>query len=236
MKKILAVALACTVSAFAAWDKFPVIEDGKGEAKIEFSKNRQGYDGDEEVDFKVRYSPLANLELLSQWDGFGGNYVIGARYQIIPVLSAGLDIGVPITEPAISLTPNLQFSMPLSDALSLGSNVEFTIPLENSETETTDYMNLVAGVEVDFKIGQSTIWVGFDFETGLGEQEPFKGAPQKVKASDADKGTKLSPAIGYIAEVGNLSLGTSVAWEFGEKSVGKDTFNTIVGLDASVKF
>jgi hypothetical protein len=121
--------------------------------------------------------------------------------------------------------------MPLSDALSLGSNVEFTIPLENSETEETDYMNLIAGIEVDFKIGQSTIWVGFDFETGLGEQ----GDP-KVKASDADRGTKLSPAIGYIAEVGNLSLGTSVAFEFGEKSVGKDTFNTIVGLDASVKF
>jgi hypothetical protein len=227
MKKILAVALACTVSAFAAWDKFPVIEDGKGEAKIEYSVSRQGQNNrDESHGLKIRYSPMANLEVMTEGAG-----LYGARYQIIPVLSAGVDVFFPIYRNMWAFRPNAQFAMDINDMISLGSNVDFTIFTEEKYSKTTEYMNLSAGAEVDFKIGQSTIWVGFDFETGLGEQ----GDP-KVKASDAGKGTKLSPSLGYIATIGNLAIGTSLAWEFGEKSIGKDTMNSIVGLDASVKF
>jgi hypothetical protein len=228
MKKVLVAALLCTVSVFAAWDKFPVIEDGKGEAKFEFYKSRQAYDPGMGFDFKIRYSPLAKLELMSVWD-IESNYVLGARYQVIPVLSAGVDIAFPIESPVWSFTPNIQFSMPLSEALVLGSNVEFTIPTENSETEYKDFMSLVAGVELDVTLGQSTIWVGFDFETGIGEDSA------KNKAGDSGRGAKMSPAIGYLAAVGNLTLGTSVALDFGEKS-GNDPFNTTIGLDASIKF
>jgi len=243
MKRILAAALLCAVSSFAAWDKFPVIEDGKGEAKIAASQSRQGHHGDgPHLNFLgIRYSPMANLELMSTV-----GYTFGVRYQIIPVLSAGMDIGFPIPSPAWSVTPNAQFSMPLTDALAFGSNVELTINTENKATGETDYMNLSAGFELDFTIGQSTIWVGFDLGTGLGEKEeeqdsidPATNQPIKVKvtkkAADDGHGTKLSPAVGYIATVGNLSLGTSVTFDLGEKS-GNDPVNTTVGLDVSVKF
>jgi len=229
MKKVLAAALLCAASSFAAWDYFPVIEDGKGEAKIAYYASRQGAYGTSDglSEFKVRYSPLQNLELMS---AYGGNHVIGLRYQIIPIISAGVDVGFPIAYAAWSVTPNVQFSTPLTSALTLGSNVELTINTENKYTKSTEYMNLSAGAELDFTIGQSTLWASFTFGSGLGEQ----GDP-KVKAADAGRGTKLSPAIGYLASVGNLSIGTSVGFDLGEKS-GNDPMTTTIGVDASVKF
>jgi hypothetical protein len=228
MKKVLVAALLCTVSTFAAWDKFPVIEDGKGEAKFEFNKSRQAYYPGGGMDFKIRYSPLANLELMSKWEP-DNNQVFGARYQIIPVLSAGVDIAFPIQWPVWSFTPNIQFSMPIGGALTLGSNLEFTIPTENSNTKYKDVSYLAAGVEVDMALGQSTIWVSFDFGTGIGEDS------NKNKAGDYGKGAKISPAVGYFASVGNLTLGTFVGLDFGEKS-GNDPFRTTIGVDAAIKF
>ncbi|MCL2283331.1 MAG: hypothetical protein FWC26_08450 [Fibromonadales bacterium] len=228
MKKVLAAALLCAVSSFAAWDYFPVIEYGKAEAKVYYSSGRQAYDEGQGLGFKIRYSPMENLELLSQVD-MGSNHVIGVRYQIIPVLSAGLDIGTPIPIPAWSFTPNIQFSMPISDALALGSNVAFTIPMENAEYEYTEVMRLDAGVELDLSIGQSTIWISFDVGTGIGEDS------EKNKAKDLGQGLSLSPAIGYVASVGNISVGTFVAFDFGEDA-GNDPFVTTIGIDAAVKF
>jgi len=230
MKKVLSAALLCVVSSFAAWDYFPVIENGKGEAKIAYYESRQGAYGTSNglSEFKIRYSPMQNLELMS---AYGGNHVIGLRYQIIDtVLSAGMDVGFPIAYAAWSFTPNVQFSMPLSSALTLGSNLELTINTENKYNKQTDYMYLSAGAELDFAIGQSTLWGSFTFGSGIGEQ----GDP-KVKAEDAGKGTKWSPAIGYLASVGNLNLGTSVGFDLGEKS-GNDPVRTTITVDASVKF
>jgi len=245
MKKVLASALLCAVSSFAAWDYFPVIEDGKGEAKIAYYESRQGASNTSNglSEFKVRYSPLQNLELMS---AFGDNHVIGLRYQIISVLSAGADIGFPIMHAAWSFTPNVQFSMPLTDALVLGSNAELTVNTENKYTKETDYMNLSLGAELDFTIGKSTLWAAFTFGTGLGEKEtetsvydPITNTTTtvktKVKAADDNRGTKLSPSVGYLASVGNLSVGTSVGFDLGKKS-GNDPVNTTIGVDASVKF
>jgi len=233
MRKVLATALlCCTASVFAQWDKFPVIEDGKGEAKIEFSQSRQSQNNTEAgLGFKIRYSPLANLELTSNWlASYEGNYVLGARYQILPkALSAGIDFGLPIPEASWSVTPNVQFATELTEALALGTNVGFTIPFKHIYSRYKDVMYLTAGAELDFAIGQSTIWASFDFGTGLGEDS------NKAKAKDIGKGTQLTPALGYIATIGNIALGTSVAFDFGEDS-GNDPVNTTIGLDASVSF
>jgi len=262
MRKVLAVALlCCTVSVFAQWDKFPVIDDGKGEAKIEFSQSRQGPSGgDDGFGFKIRYSPLANLELTSNWlASSDGNYVLGARYQIVSnLLSLGVDVGLPIPEAVSSLTPNVQFSTEFSDALALGTNVAFTIPFKSQYVRDVyiknydgqvidddvpverykDVMYLTAGLELDLTIGQSTLWASFDFGTGIGKAEgrdPNTHEKHKVKAKDINKGTQLTPAVGYIATIGNLALGTSVAFDFGKDS-GNDPVNTSIGLDAAVKF
>jgi len=220
MKKILATVFVCVVSSFAAWDYFPVIEEGKGQAKIAFYEGRKGNNGwGPEIDFKIRYSPMANFELLSKL-----GYTLGIRYQIIPTISAGLDIGLPIPNPAWNFTPNVQFSMPLTSALELGSNAELTIPSEDA-----DFMYFKIGAELDLAIGQSIVWVCLDLGTGLGENG------NKAKASDSGKGLKISPIVGYRANVGSLALGTSIGMDFGEKS-GNDPHNTTIGIDASIKF
>jgi len=236
MKKVLAAALICTASSFAAWDYFPVIEHGKGEAKIGYMEGRQGNSGGRGLsEFKTRYSPLAGLELMSELAGDGhGNHVLGARYQILPILSAGLDLGFPIPSTAWSFTPNVQFSMNLSDALALGSNVEITINTEDASKDA-DGMDLSAGVELDLTMGKSTVWVSCDFNTGLTVSKHDGKAPDGVKVKDEGRGLEIAPSLGYIATVGNLALGTNVGMLFG-KDAGHDKFATIIGLDFSVKF
>jgi len=213
MKKVLAAALVCAVSSFAAWDYFPVIEDGKGEAKIACEQSREGKEkksGPDCDDFKIRYSPMANLELMSSV-----GYTLGARYQIIPVISAGVDIGFPIPDEGWSFTPNAQFSTSLTEALTLGTNGQVTIYTGDQG------IDLSAGFELDLAIGKSTIWIGCDFN--------------REDLDDKDKGTEIAPAIGYLASVGNLSLGTSVGMAFG-KAAGHEHFKTSIGLDASIQF
>ncbi|GHV11729.1 hypothetical protein AGMMS49938_02950 [Fibrobacterales bacterium] len=233
MKKVLAVAVfACAVSAFAGWDKFPVIEDGKGQAKIAFSDSRQGNDPGKDIDFGIRYAPLANLELQSWWGGEGGNYLLGARYQIIPVLSAGVDVGFPFPGTAWSFTPNVQFSTSITDKLSLGTNVDVTIYTEDAAKKTNG-LDLSAGLELDFAFSEKSLfWVSFDIGTGLTDTDD-NGT--KIKPKDDERGLGFSPAVGYSVTVGNLNFGTNVGFAFG-KDAGNDPVNTTVGLDASVTF
>jgi len=258
MKKVIAAALICAVSSFAAWDKFPVIGDGKGESNISFYQSRQGADnGDMDIDFKIRYSPLQNLELMSKFNGLGGNHIIGVRYQVIPVLSAGVDVGFPIPEAGWIFTPNIQFSTEITSALSLGSNVGASIYTKKDmnyqgmiDVEYSRGVDLEAGIELDFALGKSVIWAGFDFSTGITHSkieakdntpipDEYKEPSLKTEASFGPyRGLELTPSIGYIANVSdNLSLGTWTEFSFGEK-VGKGygNFWTTIGLDATVKF
>jgi len=230
MKKVLAAALLCAVSTFASWDKFPVIEYGKGQAKIEWATGRQGNNGwgTETHFYGIRYSLLENLELAALAND---NYTLGARYQIVPVLSAGVDVGFPLPGTAWSFTPNVQFSTEITSTLSLGSNVEATISTEDAG-KNTDGIDLAAGVELDLAFSEkSTIWVSFDIDKKLTED---KQNGQKV--TDSNKGLLLNPSVGYLIILGNLELGTFVGFEFGGKDVDRDPFATVVGMDAAVKF
>jgi hypothetical protein len=250
MKKVLAAALLCAVSSFAAWDKFPVLGYGKGEARVGVLSTRQannGGFGGAYVD--IRYNPLENLELMAS-QPFGEDYSIGARYQVISLLAAGVDIGFPMPGTNWSFKPSVQFSMEMG-ALAIGSNLGLTIYTTEDiefdtgfgppiEAEYSKSMDLEAGIEVDFTIGKSTLWVGFDIEMGLGESETKAkegGATVKTKAKDEGRGMALKPAVGYIAGVSdNLSLSTFVEWGLGGKDAGNDPMTTTVGVEFAVKF
>ncbi|MCL2283334.1 MAG: hypothetical protein FWC26_08465 [Fibromonadales bacterium] len=245
MKKVLAAAALCAVSAFAAWDKFPAIEDGKGEAKIGFAQWRQGDESDNGADFKIRYSPTKNFELISVWSGDAyGNPVLGMRFQIAPVFGFSFDFGVPIASTAASIKPGFQFSTPITEALVLGSSVDLTIyskdPAFRDNYEFARGMDLAAGIELDVVFTpKSTIWLGFDMQTGI-TQSKYKGEEFGLKYSvhrpgGEKRGLLLEPSAGYLMSVGNLGLGTCVVFSFGEDS-GNDPFTTTVALDASVKF
>ncbi len=233
MKKVLAAALICTASSFAAWDYFPVIEHGKGEAKIGYSAYRQGSSGSGGLyEFKSRYSPVANLELMSKYRGDArGNHVIGTRYQVVSILSTGLDLGVPIPSTAWSLTPNIQLSIPLTSVLTLGSNFETNFYTQ----ETGNYTHgadLSTGIELDLMVGKNLVWFSTDINTGLTET---KRNGNKIKPKDEGRGPEISPALGYVACLSNMSLGTNVGMAFG-KDAGHDKFGTFIGMDFSVKF
>jgi len=79
MKKVLAIALLCAVSSFATWDKFPVQDAGKGEAKVGF-----GY--------------WINPEGADKTSILGAT--LGARYSIIQGLEASLQIPFPLSASA----------------------------------------------------------------------------------------------------------------------------------------
>jgi len=236
MKKVLVAVLVCVASTFAAWDYFPVIGEDKGEAKLAYYQGRKGYGGWRSNEFKIRYSPMANLEVMSKYNGSSnyhenGNHVLGARYQVMPNVSAGLDLGLPLPNPFWVFTPNAQFSMPLTDALQLGTTAELIIPGEDPTIGNgyTDVMYFKIGAEVDFNLEKNIAWIKLDLSSGFGEDS------EKRKASDYGKGLKMSPAVGYIANVGNMALGTSLGMDLGEKS-GNSPRNTIIAVDAAFKF
>jgi len=237
MKKVLIAALLCAASSFAAWDKFPVLGDGKGEAKVGTYSSRQGLDVDNgNVALGIRYNPLQDLELLARQD-IGSVYTLGARYQVIPVLAIGVDVGFPISSTAWAFTPSLQFSTDLvADLLSLGSNVGVSIYTEDKNKYARG-LDLSAGIELDLALGKSTLWGGFDVNAGISRSKN-DGEEASLKAENKGRGLELSPSAGYLANVGdNLTLGTWVAVGFGDNDTGYGAQpRTTVGVDFSVKF
>jgi hypothetical protein len=237
MKKILAIVLICAASTFAAWDYFPVIEYGKGEAKVSYVEWRQGNGEDGRSgsglqDFKIRYSPMEKLELMSKYRGDKlGNYVLGARYQIMPDISAGLDFGFPIPSTAWSVTPNAQYSMTLTEALVFGSNVGVSIYTEDSNKNKRG-ADLNGGAELDLAMGKSTITFGLDINTGLTQAR--RNSRKRSLKSD-NRGLEFVPKIGYVANAENLSLGTNIGLAFGEDA-GHENYATFIGLEFAVKF
>jgi len=231
MKKALVAVLVCAASTFAAWDYFPVIGEGKGEAKISYYDGRKGRNngGWRSNEFKIRYSPMANLEVMSRFHS-SENHVLGARYQIMPNVSAGLDLGFPLPAPIWYFNPNAQFSMPITDGLQLGTTAELIIPGEDPRNDFTDVMYFKIGAELDFTLGQNIAWAKLDLRSGFG-----KDSNKKAASDSPGKGLRISPAVGYTANVGNLALGSSFGVDIGEKS-GNDPHNTIIAVDAAIKF
>jgi hypothetical protein len=250
MKKVLTAALICAVSAFAAWDKFPVIERGKGEAKLYWETGSQGSKVLDEPDgfYGIRYSPISNLEFAAYANN---DYALGLRYQIISVLSAGVDVSFPLPGAYWAFTPNFQFSMPLTSSLTLGSNFEMTINTEGkyigteskyingvetteaTETKKTNGIDAVAGVELDFAINEkNTIWISCDLEKGITKTE---SNGEDISRKGEDRGLGIYPQAGYLITLGNLDLGTYIKLGFG-KDAGNGDIVTITGIDAAIKF
>jgi len=227
MKKILAAALLCTVSAFATWDYFPIKEAGKGEAKLGLGFDKIGDFSGLGLNAKARFSVIEGLEaalflnvpLALDYDAGLSQPAIGLRYW----LPFGLGIFADVTLPfhsfdgaaPLGIYPGIQYSTEFTSELSLGTELGVVIPFENSDTKFKPGMDLKFGFELDYAIGSITPFIGSDFLFGLTK-------PQ-VDGNDFGDAAKLgiNPFLGVIYGISEtLAADAGVSFGLGDRYPG----------------
>jgi hypothetical protein len=238
MKKLSVVAVAVCLfvgSSFAGWDKFGVIGDGSAEMKL------GNYDGGWWLG--VRYGLMENLELYSTMDGIAAteglssNYVVGARYQIIPVLGGFLDLALPTMNGSggqtfdFGLRPGINFTTNFTDALSFGSVAQLGVTMQDPTV-----IDLTIGVEVDYNFSDNVgAWVGVDFVYDRLTQE---------NREDLDMGKAIQPGLGFFFTKDNLTVGTLIGLNLacpklddnGVPVMTDGKAETTIGLTGGVEF
>jgi hypothetical protein len=236
MKKLSAVLIvlfSAVSSTYAAWDMFPVIGEGKAQAKIAY------YGG---TSLKIRFSPAENFEIF----GTGSvsyltesSYGAGVRYQIIPNLSAYLDLGVPIADDeSFGLVPGVQFSVNFGEKLALGVLAGLGIDTDAPNNEYDDngseksgavgYFGLSA--ELDYFIRDNlgiAVGANFNYDRFFGYKDR-----EDLEIKDA-----LSPYIGLFSAVDNIVVATAAGLRLNAKDKdGKDSVGLWGGVDVTVTF
>lgn len=250
IKKIaLAAALAATAS-FATWDKFPVLENHKGQAKVGVDYNMQGDASGLDLYAGARYTVIPNLELglvlpytiFTDYDGYDGpdglnNLTIMARYQFMPAMNAFIDVDLPIGEEelvddGLGLHFGVQYSMNINEMISLGSEAGLWMATEGDD-EVSPPWNLNVGAEVDFAVmPQLTPYVGLDMNVFLGEYT-HDGDDLSDDASGTI-GLWLTLGAGYqINEM--IGLDASFGMGFGEDYYGEDT-PMVIDFNVKINF
>jgi len=244
MKKLSLVAVAVCLlagSSFASWDKFSVIGDGSAEAKFGV------YNGG--VGLNVRYGLMENLELystLGKIEATGSNYTVGARYQIIPMLSAFVDIdfgtkndgGVDMDDNGVpkatlkagnhnwGFLPGVNFTMPFTDKISFGSVLQLGYTLAD-----TAIIDLGVGIEVDIMFSDNIgMWIGGDFKYGDMTKDHSDETDYEFDVAGA-----INPGLGFFFTKDNLTVGTLLEFDLAHPKLDKDTKKPEVDTDGKVQ-
>lgn len=254
IKKIaLAGALAATAS-FATWDKFPVLEAGKGQAKVGF-KYRMPEDKWSAADLYVgaRYAVIQNLELgvvldyrlFTHYDGEDAksdgldNLPIMVRYQFMPTMNAFLDVTLPIgadevvgEDGEIGFHAGVQFSQNFG-MISLGT--EAGLALETAgDDKTTPPWKLNIGAEADFALGGPvTPYVGLDLIMELGKYT-YDG-DNVGEGHTGDLGIFPYVGVGYSINQ-MISLDASVSLGLGNEHLVGDDMDLTIDVNAKFNF
>jgi len=254
MKKLSAVAVAvclCASASFAGFDYFTVIESGSGEAKVGYSS----FDG---LGLNVRYGLIKNLELYSGISGIPGtsdtaesksDFVLGARYQIIPKLGGFLDFTLPTVvrdnlNNDFGVRPGVNFSTNFTEALSFGSVASLGItPADVGKKDVATLLDLTIGVEFDYLFSENICgWLGVDFvydDLGNEKHKANKANspnPSEFPDREFDAAAAFKPSLGFNFTSESLTIGTSVGLKFDHKIKGKDAVGGWGGVDFAIKF
>ena len=183
LKKVFFVAALCATASFATWDKFPVLENHKGEIVVgaEFDKRSDPmlltpYIGS-------RYTVMPNLELgvilpyyvnlnVNNENGLA-NPMLMARYQFLSVLNAFLNVQVPISNNLDNSSEwafnfGFQYSQNFG-VVDIGTELGLTMSTKGDDKEASP-MKLNFGAEIDFNLGiPLTPFIGADAFIRLGE-------------------------------------------------------------------
>ena len=190
-KKIaLATALVATAS-FATWDKFPVLENHKGQVKVSdylLMQDKWSQDGST---LSARYTVVPNLELglklgyvfYTEWDGKDldpkqegfDNIPLMIRYQFMPAMNAFLDVTFPTgsedlygKDKPFGFHFGAQYSQEFG-MVSLGTELGLQLETAGDDKDTPPW-TLNIGAEGDFAVSQLlTPYVGIDLYMLLGK-------------------------------------------------------------------
>ncbi len=245
-KVVLATALVASAS-FATWDKFPVLENHKGQAKVGFGYTMQGDWSGADLYAGVRYTVIPNLELatvldytlFTDFDGVDGpdglgNLPIMVRYQFMPTMNAFLDFTLPIGEEELNddgfgFHFGVQYSQEFGQ-IALGSELGLSIATEGDDEVSPPY-ELNVGVEGDYTVNEMFCpYVGIDMMIMLGE---YTHDGDELPGSDASGTIGLLPYVGVGITINPMfSVDVSASFGIGEDYFGEDM---PIGLDANLK-
>lgn len=177
-KKLVLAAAFCATASFATWDKFPVLENHKGEMVAGVGFVNEGSGGPMQLKpyLGSRYTVMPNLELsvilpyfvnlnLNNDNGLE-NPEFMARYQITPFLNAFLDVLVPISHgyncyDVWVLSLGAQFSKNFG-IVDFGSELGLSVNVDTDDDFSVP-LRLNFGAEADFKLNiPLTPFVGAD--------------------------------------------------------------------------
>ncbi len=238
-KKIaLATALVATAS-FATWDKFPVLENHKGQAQVGLHYDMQGDASGLDLYAGARYTVIPNLELgvklpytvFTDYDGNDGpdglgNLPIMVRYQFMPIMNAFVDVELPIGEEelnddGIGIHLGVQYSQPFG-MVNLGTELGFAIHTEGDDDYTPAY-ELNVGAEGDFAVSSFvTPYVGADLNIKVTDSE-WNAGPMEGDAGDSgDMGLWIYLGGDFIINP-MFDVDVSFGFGLGEDYYGEDT-------------
>ena len=185
-KKIIPVIALATVSSFAEWDYYTVLDEHQGQARI---KANYWYNGDfhsTSFDLNARYTVVKGLELsltglgyqlfadpndkTKEGDGFK-DFSVGAKYAFNPNFSVFLDANIPagkkeISSQEFSLKGGVQWFLPISEQFGIGNEFGLTVPFKHDGVQR----GLVADYGFEFYYAFSsgvTPFTGFVFTSQL---------------------------------------------------------------------
>lgn len=239
-KKFVLAAAFCATASFATWDKFPVLENHKGEMVAGVGFVNEGSGGPMQLKpyLGSRYTVMPNLELsvilpyfvnlnLNNNNGLG-NPELMARYQITPFLNVFLDVLVPVNQSygfynEWVLSLGAQFSKNFG-IVDFGSELGLSVNVETDDDFSVP-LRLNFGAEADFKLNiPLTPFVGADALVLMGHVTGKNEAGEKYDDNLTGE-FAVYPYVGLkYAITPKLTLQASAKTAVGKSAVvGEDT-------------
>ena len=148
-KKIALAAALVSSAAFATWDYYPVLEGGKGSAKGGLYHDWDHDWSQAGLEIGARYSIIQNLEISLQgwgvqfwgeWDckrcvnGGGGlrDLTIGGRYEVAPMITAFMDLNLPIGNDKVEWNEVSHTTPPSSEEIAIYLGGQFSMDVKEA--------------------------------------------------------------------------------------------------------
>lgn len=218
IRKIAIATTLLSLSSFAAWDRFPVLDAGKGQAKVGVAhisstdSDATGYDL--AMALQGRYTVAPSIEIaalvpyrLGKEDPTGlYRPVLSMRYWMPTGIGLYADASLPlgnddVTWNNIGITVGGQLATNLDAAMAVAAEVSYTMEMEKDQIDQGDVLAL--GGELDYNLGNMTPWVGLDFYMmGEGDYAGFETDSDNAATLSLGSSFTVTPELAVDASVG----------------------------------